>query len=51
MQVSSQFKHFNKLAEVDEVVEHPISPSSEGKWTMNNGLRYPFDHDRWRVLY
>ena len=43
-------KHFNKLAEVDEVVEHLISPCPEGKWTMDNGLRYTFDHDRWRVL-
>ena len=29
-------KHFNKLAEVDDVVEHLLS-YPEGKWTMNNG--------------
>ena len=29
-------KHFNKLAEVDEVVEHLIK-KNEGKWTMDNG--------------
>ena len=32
-----EFKHFNKLAEVDEVVEHLISLLPEGKWTMDNG--------------
>ena len=30
-----EFKHFNKLAEVEDVVEHDTL--SEGKWTMNNG--------------
>ena len=29
-----EFKHFNKLAEVEEVVEHLLS---EGKWTQDNG--------------
>jgi len=32
-----EFKHFNKLATVDEVVEHLISLLPEGKWTMDNG--------------
>ena len=32
-----EFKHFNKLAEVDEVVEHLISLLPEGKWTQDNG--------------
>ena len=32
-----EFKHFNKLAEVEEVVDHLISLLPEGKWTMNNG--------------
>ena len=32
-----EFKDFNKLAEVDEVVEHLISLLPEGKWTMDNG--------------
>ena len=32
-----EFKHFNKLAEVDEVVEHLLSLTPEGKWTMDNG--------------
>ena len=32
-----EFKHFNKLAEVDEVVEHLLSLLPEGKWTMDNG--------------
>ena len=32
-----EFKHFNKQAEVDEVVEHLLSLTPEGKWTMNNG--------------
>jgi len=32
-----EFKHFNKLAEVDEVVDHLISLLPEGKWTMDNG--------------
>ena len=32
-----EFKHFNKNAEVDDVVEHLISLLPEGKWTMDNG--------------
>ena len=32
-----KFKHFNKLATVDEVVEHLISLLPEGKWTQDNG--------------
>jgi 7-carboxy-7-deazaguanine synthase len=32
-----EFKDFNKLAEVDEVVEHLISLLPEGKWTQDNG--------------
>ena len=32
-----EFKHFNKLAEVDEVVDHLISLLPEGKWTIDNG--------------
>lgn len=32
-----EFKDFNKLAEVDEVVEHLLSLLPEGKWTMANG--------------
>jgi len=32
-----EFKDFNKLAEVDEVVEHLLSLTPEGKWTMDNG--------------
>tara|TARA_R110002153_G_C13263715_1_gene492639 strand:+ start:299 stop:1195 length:897 start_codon:yes stop_codon:yes gene_type:complete len=32
-----EFKHFNQLAEVDEVVEHMLSLLPEGKWTMDNG--------------
>tara|TARA_Y100000389_G_scaffold124568_1_gene121946 strand:+ start:1704 stop:2597 length:894 start_codon:yes stop_codon:yes gene_type:complete len=32
-----EFKDFNRLAEVDEVVEHLLSLLPEGKWTMNNG--------------
>lgn len=32
-----EFRHFNKLATVDEVVEHLISLLPEGKWTMDNG--------------
>ena len=32
-----EFKHFNKQAEVDEVVEHLLSLTPEGKWTMDNG--------------
>ena len=32
-----EFKDFNKLAEVDEVVAHLISLLPEGKWTMDNG--------------
>ena len=32
-----EFKHFNMLAEVDEVVDHLISLLPEGKWTMDNG--------------
>ena len=32
-----EFKHFNKLAEVEEVVDHLISLLPEGKWTMDNG--------------
>ena len=32
-----EFKHFNKLATVDEVVEHLISLLPEGKWTQDNG--------------
>jgi 7-carboxy-7-deazaguanine synthase len=32
-----EFKHFNKLAEVDEVVEHLLSLTPEGKWTQDNG--------------
>jgi 7-carboxy-7-deazaguanine synthase len=32
-----EFKDFNKLAEVDDVVEHLLSLLPEGKWTMDNG--------------
>ena len=32
-----EFKDFNKLAEVDEVVEHLLSLTPEGKWVMDNG--------------
>ena len=32
-----EFKHFNKLATIDEVVEHLLSLTPEGKWTMDNG--------------
>src|SRR6056300_999772 len=32
-----EFKDFNKLATVDEVVEHLISLLPEGKWTQDNG--------------
>ena len=32
-----QFKHFNMLRTVDEVVEHLLSLTPEGKWTMDNG--------------
>jgi 7-carboxy-7-deazaguanine synthase len=32
-----EFKDFNKLAEVDDVVDHLISLLPEGKWTMDNG--------------
>ena len=32
-----EFKHFNKQAEVDDVVEHLLSLTPEGKWTMDNG--------------
>ena len=32
-----EFKHFNKQAEVEEVVEHLLSLLPEGKWTMDNG--------------
>jgi organic radical activating enzyme len=32
-----EFKDFNRLAEVDEVVEHLLSLTPQGKWTMDNG--------------
>ena len=32
-----EFKHFNRQATVDEVVEHLLSLLPEGKWTMDNG--------------
>jgi organic radical activating enzyme len=32
-----EFKHFNMLKSVDEVVEHLLSILPEGKWTMDNG--------------
>lgn len=32
-----EFKHFNKLATVDEVVDHLISLLPDGKWTQDNG--------------
>ena len=32
-----EFKKFNKQATVEEVVEHLLSLTPEGKWTMNNG--------------
>ena len=32
-----EFKHFNMLRTIDEVVEHLISLLPEGKWTMENG--------------
>ena len=31
-----EFKHFNMLKSVDEVVEHLVSPIN-GKWTQDNG--------------
>ena len=35
--IYAEFKHFNKQAEVDEVVEHLLSLTPEGKWTQDNG--------------
>jgi 7-carboxy-7-deazaguanine synthase len=32
-----EFKDFNKLAEVDEVVDHLVSLTPTGKWTLDNG--------------
>ena len=32
-----EFKHFNRLAEVEEVVDHLISLLPEGTWTQDNG--------------
>ena len=32
-----EFKHFNKQAEVDEVVEHLLSLTPQGKWTQDDG--------------
>jgi 7-carboxy-7-deazaguanine synthase len=32
-----EFKHFNKLAEVEEVVEHLLSLTPNGKWVQDNG--------------
>jgi organic radical activating enzyme len=32
-----EFKHFNRQATVDEVVEHLISLLPEGRWTQSNG--------------
>ena len=32
-----EFKHFNKLATIDEVVEHLLSLTPNGKWTQDNG--------------
>ena len=32
-----EFKHFNKQATVDEVVEHLLSLTSNGKWVQDNG--------------
>ena len=32
-----EFKHFNMLKEVDEVVDHLVSLLPEGKWTQDNG--------------
>jgi 7-carboxy-7-deazaguanine synthase len=32
-----EFKDFNKLAEVDEVVEHLLSLTPQGKWTQDDG--------------
>ena len=32
-----EFKHFNRQADVEEVVEHLLSLNPEGKWTMDNG--------------
>ena len=32
-----EFKHFNKEATIEEVVEHLLSLTPEGKWTMDNG--------------
>ena len=32
-----EFKHFNKEGTVDEVVDHLLSLTPEGKWTCNNG--------------
>ena len=38
MQVSIlNFKHFNMLKEVDDVVDHLVSLLPEGKWTQDNG--------------
>jgi len=32
-----EFKHYNMLKEVDEVVEHLLSLTPNGKWTQDNG--------------
>jgi len=32
-----EFKHFNMLKDVDEVVDHLLSLTPQGKWTMDNG--------------
>ena len=32
-----EFKHFNMLKDIDEVVEHLVSLTPNGKWTQDNG--------------
>ena len=50
MQASSEFKHFNKLAGVEEVVEHLLSLISKanGRWIMDGCT---LNTDRWRVRW
>ena len=36
-----EFKHFNKQATIDEVVEHLLSLTPNGKWVQDNGQDVP----------
>ena len=45
-----EFKHYNMLKGVDEVVEHLVVQHPNGKWVQDNGQDIRLDYDWRRAL-